>query len=81
VKLFFLQGDDMKVFVWTYVAELTQNYHSGGGLIVFAETEDRAYELAKAKGMTFSEKEIPDDVCIVEGGSEVVYVMADAGCC
>jgi hypothetical protein len=29
----------MKVFVWSYISNLTDSYHSGGGLIVFAETE------------------------------------------
>ena len=71
----------MQVFVWSYVAELTENYHSGGGLIVFAETEDRARELAIAEGVTFAKTDSPDDVRVVDGGEEAVYVMPDAGCC
>lgn len=71
----------MKVFVWNYISELTQNYHSGGGLIVFAENEERAKELAVAEGVTFNQEDKPDDVRIVDGGSEKVYVMPDAGCC
>lgn len=71
----------MKVFVWTRINELTSNYHSGGGLIVFAATEERARELAVAEGVTFSESDAPDDVRVVEGGLEMVYVMPNAGCC
>lgn len=72
----------MKVFVWENISELTDSYHSGGGLIVFAETLERAIELAIADGVTFDESELTaDDVRIVEGGEEKVYIMADAGCC
>jgi len=71
----------MKVFVWSYIAELTGNYHSGGGLIVFAKDEARARELAIAEGVTFGKSDTPDDVRIVDGGAEAVYVMQDAGCC
>jgi hypothetical protein len=71
----------MKVFVWQYVSELTDNYHSGGGLIVFADNVERAKELAEAQGVTFSESELPDVVRNVDGEEEMVFVMPDAGCC
>ena len=71
----------MKVFVWNYIGSLTDNYHSGGGLIVFAEDEARAKALAIAEGVSFDESETPDDVRVVDGGDEKVYVMPDAGCC
>lgn len=71
----------MKVFVWNYISNLTDNYHSGGGLIVFAEDEERARELAIAEGVKFTDTDVPDDVRIVDGGEEKVYVMPDAGCC
>lgn len=29
----------MKVFVWSDVGQCTDSYHSGGGVVVFAETE------------------------------------------
>lgn len=71
----------MKVFVWDSIAMLTDNYHSGGGLVIFAETEERAYELGRENGVTFNQSDTPCDVRVVEGGSEIVYVMPDAGCC
>jgi hypothetical protein len=71
----------MKVFVWNDVAELTNNWHSDGGLVVFAGTEERARELATAEGVKFQEKDLPDDVRVVVGGAEAVYIMPNAGCC
>ncbi len=34
----------MKVFVWADVSRCSYSYHSGGGVVVFAETEQRARE-------------------------------------
>jgi hypothetical protein len=76
-----LKEKAMKVFVWDYISELTDNYHSGGGLIVFAENEERAKELAVAEGVKFADTDVPGDVRIVDGGLEKVYIMPDAGCC
>jgi hypothetical protein len=72
----------MKVFVWEDISNLTDNYHSDGGLIVFAETAERAIELAIEHGVSFHESELTaNDVRIVEGGEEKVYIMPNAGCC
>ncbi len=72
----------MKVFVWNYVSQVSDNYHSGGGLVVFAESETRARELANLDhGVNLLATEMPDDVRVVEGGQEAVYIMPDAGCC
>ena len=71
----------MKVFVWERVEHCTDNYHSEGGVVVFAETESRARELAYLKGCKIESNELPDDVREVQGGSEAVYIMPDAGCC
>lgn len=72
----------MKVFVWSDVGQCTDCYHSGGGVVVFAETERRARELANAhEGCAIQENEVPDDVRDVAGGDERVFIMPDAGCC
>lgn len=72
----------MKVFVWSYVGQCTNNYHSGGGVVVFAETEQRAREIANAhEGCAIQDNEAPDDVRDVAGGDERVFIMPDAGCC
>ena len=35
-----------RIFVWEYISNLTCNYHSGGGLVVFAESFDEAKQYA-----------------------------------
>ncbi|HHT9147247.1 MAG TPA: hypothetical protein ACFYD4_16465 [Candidatus Wunengus sp. YC61] len=72
----------MKVFVWENIDECTDAYHSRGGVVVFADTEERARELANAqKGCKMLPKEKPDDVRDVFGGDEGVFIMPNAGCC
>ena len=72
----------MKVFVWERVHTVTDSYHSGGGLVVFAETEERARELAnEQEGCKLRQDENPNEVRYVVGGGERVFIMPDAGCC
>lgn len=72
----------MKVFVWEFVDELTNREHNGGGVVVFAETEERARKLANRKKYTkISPEELPDAVRDCENGPEQVFRMPNAGCC
>jgi len=72
----------MKVFVWHFIGHCSDNYHEGGGVVVFADNEERARELAEREpGCKIDCKEKPDDVREVIGGEEKVYIMPDAGCC
>ena len=72
----------MKVYVWGWVETVTSSYHSEGGVVVFAATEQRARELANAvDGCQIEDDEPPDDVRDVAGGEEKVYIMPNAGCC
>lgn len=72
----------MKVFVWERVDQCTSNYHSEGGVVVFAETEARARELANAvSGCAIKSEELPDEARDVSDGAERVFIMQDAGCC
>lgn len=71
----------MNVYVWERIDRLTTNWHSEGGLIVFAETEERARELAADKVMELKATEMPSEVRAVYGGDEAVYLFPDAGCC
>lgn len=76
----------MMVFIWKSVNQCTNNYHSGGGVVVFADDIIRARELANnIPGCNISEYEEPNDVRYVVGISghdgEIVYIMPDAGCC
>ena len=72
----------MKVFVWANVGQCSYSHHSGGGVVVFAETEQRAREIANATpGCAIQESETPEEVRDVAGGGERVFIMPDAGCC
>jgi hypothetical protein len=77
----------MKVFVWKRIEHATQNYHTEGGVVVFAATEERARELAAQNqlfphGCEIKPEELPDDVRNVAPDSpEAVYIFPDAGCC
>jgi hypothetical protein len=71
----------MKVFVWKRIGHASNSYHSEGGVVVFAETEERAKELATTKGCKFLVTEKPNEIREVAKGEEKVFVMRDAGCC
>jgi hypothetical protein len=72
----------MKVFIWESVSQATENYHSSGGVTVFAKSEKRARELANAKdGCLIAEAEKPDYVRAVSGEEEKVFIFPNAGCC
>ncbi len=81
----------MTMFLWRYLPCVSTNWHSGGGLVVFARDEARARELAnehiKARfGEYDGEYEpIPDDAKADDvrscEGAEAVWTFPDAGCC
>ncbi len=72
----------MKVFVWENVRKCSSNYHEDGGVVVFAETEERARGLANNQpGCNIAQTESPDDVRDVTSGGEAVYIMPNAWCC
>lgn len=72
----------MNLYVWEYVDALTNNYHSGGGLVVIAGSVERAREMAMAKNVNFAEKELaPDIAAETSCDSEHCWIFPDAGCC
>lgn len=80
----------MKLFVWNDADAVSANYHSNGGLVVIAESFERAREMiAEAtKKKPYSQ---PDAICealtiapdlIREcEGPEYIAVHPNAGCC
>ena len=71
----------MKVFVWKRVGKCSNRYHREGGVVVFAQDEERARTIANAvDGCAIKPNEKPDDVRDTVG-EEAVYIMPDAGCC
>ena len=86
----------MKIFIWKLLDKVSENYHSGGGLIVIAKDFDRAKELIAEKNYisimeeeidreegTKSLKEVLPDLTlsIMDDAKEDVIIFPDAGCC
>lgn len=72
----------VKVFVWERVEKCSDNYHSDGGVVVFAESEQRAREIANThQGCEIREDEKPTYVRDVLGSELAVFIMPNAGCC
>jgi hypothetical protein len=71
----------MKVFVWERVEKCTDSYHPEGGVVVFANDEERARDLAKVEYCRIGYNEKPDYVRTVYGEGERVFLFPDAGCC
>ena len=72
----------MRVFVWQSVDKCSDNYHEDGGVVVFAENEARARELANQQpGCAIRADERPDEVRDIAEGAARVFIMPNAGCC
>jgi hypothetical protein len=79
-----LRGGGMKIFVWHRVKNCTTNYHTEGGVVVIAGTEERAREVAGRADCVIAEAEKPDyvaDLLHGESDGEKLFLMPDAGCC
>jgi hypothetical protein len=73
---------NMNVYIWQYVKQCSTSYHSGGGVVVIAETLEDAVALANSQdGCVISPDELPDEVRPCQGGNKAIYIMPDAGCC
>lgn len=71
----------MKVYIWERVSQATSSYHAGGAVVVFAETEERARELAnKEEGCSILLAEAVTEIREASG-EEKVFIFQDAGCC
>jgi hypothetical protein len=75
----------MKLFVWNDVDGVSHNYHDGGGVVVIAETLDRAREIIVSEGRSKPDcgalKADPDLVRDCAAGEEYIAIHPDAGCC
>jgi hypothetical protein len=71
----------VKVFIWERVEQVSSSWHSGGGLVVFAATEERARAIANATDdVKVAESDKVDEVR-ESSGEEAVFTFPDAGCC
>lgn len=71
----------MKLYIWNYLEGLTDNYHSGGGLVIITDRDpNEAWRDYSSKGPL---RELPEADTTVEvvSDKEQVWVFPDAGCC
>ena len=71
----------MKVFVWDYLTVVSREHLAGGGIVVFAESLERAILVAEQAGATVTVDDIPDAVRDCADGPEFCHVHIDEGCC
>ena len=69
-----------KVFIWNNIDNLTDRYHSEGGLVVIADNLQDAGILAMEKGVRFND-ETPTVYELKDTVEDEVYIFPDAGCC
>jgi hypothetical protein len=74
------------VFIWIfkYVSKLTDTYHSGGGLVVIAQSEGHARDLIALDEnivLTSQDWEEALNYCINQNTPEQMIIFPDQGCC
>lgn len=74
----------MQLFIWNRVDHATDNYHNEGGVVVIADTLERARAMLDGHG----DRSAPcgamtadPDVTRECAGPEYIAIHADAGCC
>ena len=71
----------MKLYIWNYLGGLTDNYHSGGGLVIVTDRDpNEAWREYTYKG-PLTELPTADAIMEVVSDKEQVWVFPDAGCC
>lgn len=75
----------MYIFIWEDVKNLTGRYHDGGGLVIVAESLDKARAAyLRDEGKTdCSALTVPPNrvITCADHESPSVFVFPDAGCC
>ena len=71
----------MRVFIWEYVEELTDNYHSSGGVAIVAKSLRSAEKLEpRIKGIKPS-RSYQLATGRQRAHKEEVFIFPNAGCC
>mgnify|MGYP001157835008 CR=1 FL=1 len=73
----------MKIFIFENVSELTDRYHSDGGLAVIAKDRKHAEKMTVNVHIEITESEW-EDVIVYDLKHEEeprMYIFPDAGCC
>lgn len=74
----------MNVYVFEYIDQVSDNYHSEGGLMVVAQSVERAQELIDAESNVEVTSEEWAEVIVIKAADteqERLIVFPDAGCC
>jgi len=71
----------MKVFIWEDLDEVSDNYHTGGGLVIIAESLDDAVAIVADKKHIKIDKPPTRIIGCADTEEKKVYVFPDAGCC
>ena len=80
----------MKIFIWKRIKEATDHYHTEGGVVVIAKSENSARHLANNwiseesynGNCKIYDGEQPDLILDCVGDIDpTVFVFPDAGCC
>lgn len=73
----------MHIFIFSSIENLTNRYHSDGGLVVIAPDITQAIEQATSDGVTFTGEEIAavKSYRLADDAEQEVFIFPDAGCC
>lgn len=74
----------MKLFLFEYIKQVSDYYHSEGGLVVVAKDEDQAREMIANREYIEPTLEEWFEVKVYELAGDYppkIYVFPDAGCC
>ena len=79
----------MKVYIYEYIENITENYHGGGGLVIITDRDpldvfnEHVGERRADTGEPMRRDSLPTPGNIVEAVSatERIHVFPDAGCC
>lgn len=72
----------MKIFIWERVEKCSDSFHEEGGVVVIADNEDVARDVANSvEGCNIQPEEKPVASYDVFADEEKVFIFPDAGCC
>lgn len=75
----------MRMFVWSDLAKMSDNYHKGGGVVAIAESAERARALVLEQKSVPGDSDVmtvnPDFSVACDSTEEQVFLFPNAGCC
>lgn len=71
----------MKLFIWYDVAKASSRYHDEGGVVVIADSLDRARELIEQAAPGCAAATVAPSLVRECDGPEHITIHPNAGCC